>query len=283
MLMAFLNVNELSAEKLRPTINLLRFYHIIFVAETWNLNSTVTSTHPTFVASTPAIAGSRSEGGRSDGGITIFAQPDIIPSIQILGYSHHHLTISYRHGTVSVVYLPPSMPISSYTDVLQSVKTSTAVVGDFNVRYGARVGDSQTSQPVRRASLDDWCFSNGLSLVVPSTGIPRCDHLFSKGVSATSTILRAPTTTDHDLLAFDILPNNPTEETTTDTLPTLGRIDRRFHLKKLQSRDVVRQLCRNFDDTTAELRLRLEGAASNLPYLSVAERMISKDGRSSST
>lgn len=205
---SFFNSQGCSTEKF--SILLAGFpdeYDILIIAETWNCDEMVRRTHPFWLCSSIPRYQARTH---NSGGLMVLVSPTIRPLISSTSSSQHHISFKIQNHSFAAVYLPPSLSSHSFSSILQGIMNSEChlLFGDFNVRLGHMVGDTITTHKPKREKLLNLRTSFNLTLQRPSSGNPRCDHLFTTpSLFPSCTYLPHPRIkSDHDVLAFT-LPN----------------------------------------------------------------------------
>jgi hypothetical protein len=123
-------------------------FHFLFLLETWHIDHVKRRLHPRLLAATePPTAGSTGTGtldnitgtpsGRHSGGVTLLVSAYASALVLRVDVSPlgEAVTVTTRHGVLTGLYLPPSMPEDRVAPLLASVSSSDIVFGDVNVRF----------------------------------------------------------------------------------------------------------------------------------------------------
>jgi hypothetical protein len=121
-------------------------FHFLFLLETWHVDHVKRRLHPRLLAATepPTTSGTGTldnitgtPSGRHSGGVAVLVSA--YASALVLGVDVSPLgeavTVTTRHGVLTGLYLPPSMPEDRVAPLLASVSSSDIVFGDMNVRF----------------------------------------------------------------------------------------------------------------------------------------------------
>jgi len=202
----YLNVRGLSANKLSLFCQLCNF-DLAFLAETWYLTY---QRHPhpeyTLVGST-VVTRIRTD-NRQQGGIYCYIRRSLLPALSSFSEGIHHLSVSIFETTIVAVYLPPSLKGRDLENALADIPKADVYIGDWNIRLGALVNDTETGPVDRVRTISQFVTTrSNASLRVPIVYEEpvRVDHVFaSPHVVGTVRVLARPVLTDHPMLAFEL-------------------------------------------------------------------------------
>jgi hypothetical protein len=172
----------------------------------------------------------------------------------------HTVRVTIAEGSVSAVYLPPSMSDDACVEALNYISQSDLVMGDFNVRYPHLYPDiASGSAESRRDSIDDWAEHNDLEMTISSRGIPNVDHVFGRHSEDTAVEYTAPlyaqgNQTTHGVLRTMWTRRQPVKGSTT---PKNGA--KRYFLKHLDDIDARTKLQRLYKSRTSAIENVIEG------------------------
>jgi hypothetical protein len=131
----YANVRGLSPAAWEACHQLLNtHFDYLFLAETWFVNHRLYSRDRRFIAaSTPAP---KNLHGRPRGGIYLLGSCHARSKVGQVQVTEYSITFSYGKQAVTGVYFPPTTLTSTgITSLLDSLKTSTVILGDINTRF----------------------------------------------------------------------------------------------------------------------------------------------------
>lgn len=263
----YLNVNGLARDKMEQLLQTtLPQLDVLFLAETWHLGVDHYKSMQEFIGHTPLV--NRQLNRRQDGGIMAIRNPNTEYTTALRQTTEHTITVSIGDELVTAVYLPPSMPLVRFEQVLDQCSHGT-IVGDVNTRYGQLYGDRTTGPKDRMAILDRVKNQRALNHVRPTSGNSRTDHLLTK-TPATLSIQPAPVVTDHAMMWIELTIQQ-------DPKPFVSIFNqqhtRRFRLKGLRDMSKTHALGVAYKRNTQTLGARLSDAEARLGKLTVEQRL----------
>jgi hypothetical protein len=165
----YVNVQGLSCDKFTVCCRLVdTIYDFLFVAETWFIDHHARKHDRRFLASTPKPPHDR---GRPGGGISLFGTKHARSIISNLSITPHSITFTATSVCVSGVYFPPtSMTDAAVAAHLVTLRGSSVVMGDINVRFrNALLQDGAAGPPRRLDLFTRWLSETGRAQAVPIT------------------------------------------------------------------------------------------------------------------
>src|SRR5271170_2547669 len=211
----YVNVRGLSAASWNACCGLLsQEFDYLFVAETWFVNHRVYSQDRRFIASTTPAA--RNLQSRPRGGIYLLGTHDARSRVEGVTVTEHSITFSCNKQSFSSVYFPPTtLSIKELQRYLDSLASSTVILGDINTRFQDPLYQAGEPGPPERLRLfNDFLATTDYRHVNPS--------MVSKGV-------QTKLTTDHCFIRSCLCPiatlqllNNKTLKMDTDHQYTLS-------------------------------------------------------------
>ena len=213
----YVNVRGLSAASWNACCSLLsQEFDYLFVAETWFVNHRVYSQDRRFIASTTPAA--RNPQGRPRGGIYLLGTHDARSRVETVTITEHSITFSCNKQSFSGVYFPPTtLSVKELQRYLDSLASSTVILGDINTRFQDPLYQAgEPGPPERLRIFNDFLATTDHRHVKPS--------VVSKGV-------QTKLTTDHCFIESCLCPiatlqllNNKTLKMNTDHQYTLSLI-----------------------------------------------------------
>ena len=246
----YLNVRGLSLDKFNYAKQLLGYFDILFLAETWDVNYDTIRLDEHLICITDK---KNTTGRRADGGLCVLAKPRLVPAITTVYIHPTFITVSIYGKCLTGVYLPPSLAIETYTRFIETIERSSLVLGDFNARLGLPFTTNGATTPERCAALAQWAHRRNLDALRPNTS-PEAEN-FSH-VLPSWDLAYADMPVDYHVYGtsrahFD----HPLLECRLDVAPVgIGDLKvsrlRRYHLKKLKDEDCVDRLFQCYENET---------------------------------
>ena len=261
----YLNVQGLTLSKFHTLSSLIPSqFDILFAAETWFLHYDTLLAHPLSFLSTPRPPPT-SGPGHYHHGMMCLISPSIRHLVSSSSCSDFVLEVRFPNVSLAAVYLPPSLPPSSISSILEAIPRTTTVLGDFNARYGPSFGDTTSGPQPRLDAIASWRARNHLQHPPPITGITRTEHIFTPaGDTTTWMAIPPPVSTDHPCLMsytcnFD---HNPAPA------PSLTR----YYLRDLGELPVQKLLCEAYDYNALAISDLFHQFSHSLPRLLPKDR-----------
>jgi len=199
-----LYVNARGLNEIKQSIvleNLVYYYDIIFISETWFINFNQVTQHKNFVVSTPL---NYRKGMRQKDGIYCIANPTMKKQISILQTTLYTITIKLFDTIIKAIYYPPSLSLDKIKEEMYDIYVPDIIIGDFNI-------NPYEHYPLKKYNiLKENTINKLLTFIPPITkefdqDFPKLDHVFAKSslhVQAYSG--RPPFCTDHPSLEVKI-------------------------------------------------------------------------------
>lgn len=251
-------------------------FDIFFFSETWYLASPYYASHPLFLCAPPTPPATTA--GHRSGGILCVISP-VLRRHSSFVCTPYSIDLSLFGSTIRALYLPPSLPIDSFSSHLltSSSLLPDILLGDINVRLGPLTMDTASSPSNRHVSLLQTLQRGSYSLVLPSSGFAKNHHVLVRGTQEFSwsyvdaSHLR---NTDHKLMSCEFRPRVRVD--LSDSQEAF-----RISLKCLQHAAIRSQCCEYFDLCAYELQMycvdllesvQSYASASQLDVYSIDER-----------
>ena len=172
-----MNTRGLPDHKWRRALELVEggTFDLLFLLETWHVDRAKRRLHPRLLAATepPVVAdpdpispgstladiAKSPPSGRHSGGVALLVSAYASALVLYVEVSPlgEAVTVSTRHGTLTGLYLPPSMPEERVAALLASVSSSDIILGDVNVRLPGLECQYGTPGPKHRlATFRAW-------------------------------------------------------------------------------------------------------------------------------
>ena len=188
---------------------------LLFVSETWYINHSARLANHLVLASTFAPP-RKYAFRRCDHGMLLLSSATLSPRIAIKMTTEFSIVVQLDANTadgpptttIAAVYLPPSLSPAAVEAELKGLGPVSILMGDFNVRLGAMVGDSVSGPPERldilTAHLEHANMVHLCPLLMAENGpITRVDHVFASPHITEQCLLaieKPPIQTDHPML-----------------------------------------------------------------------------------
>lgn len=251
----YINVCGLTDNKLSVLCSLLGDNTLMFVAETWYINHGERLSNPLVLAST--WTSRRHVARRQDHGLLLLCSILLAPRVSVKLVTEFSIKINLDNSNPSIaaVYLPPSLSPYAIELELGTIGAVSLLLGDFNVRLGASVGDSISGPPERLASISAHLDRADMMHLRPLTSttmeidrpISRVDHVFISSSFLTLfslVVMNAPVKTDHPMLQVTLTFPSPILTTASSLLISgLSGPTKRPCVSALSNRVMARLFC----------------------------------------
>lgn len=184
-------------------------FDIFFFSETWYLASPYYASHPLFLCAPPTPPAPAT--GHRAGGILCAIAP-VLRRHASFTCTPYSIDLSLFGSIIRALYLPPSLPIDSFTSCLLTPSPCPLpdiLLGDINVRLGPLTMDTATTPSNRHASLLQVLQRGSYSLVLPSPGFAKNHHVLVRGTQDFSwsyTDASHLRQSDHQLMSCEFRP-----------------------------------------------------------------------------
>jgi hypothetical protein len=179
----YVNVRGLSRASWEACHQLLdtRFDYL-FIAETWFVNHKIYVRDRRFIATT--IPAAKNLHGRQRGGIYLLGSYQARSKVQKLKVTEHSITFAYGKHSFTGVYFPPTtLDVTTLTSLLQTLQSSTVILGDINTRFRDPLYQSGEPGPPERLQVFlDFLTTTGHQHLKPGRGTEKLttDHCFAQ-------------------------------------------------------------------------------------------------------
>lgn len=155
----YVNVRGLSRASWEACLTLLNHcFDYLFIAETWFVNHQLYMRDRRFIASTSAPA--RNLQGRPRGGVYLLGSHQARSNTDKVSITEHSITFYKSKLSITGVYFPPTtLDQDSLRNALDSLRCSTVILGDMNVRFRDPVYQGGEPGPSDRLKIFTQFFS----------------------------------------------------------------------------------------------------------------------------
>jgi hypothetical protein len=177
----YVNVRGLSRASWEACHDLLsQRFNYLFIAETWFVNHHIYSRDRRFIASTNPTA--KNLQGRQRGGIYLLGSHHARSKVEKVDITEHSLTFYRGKHSFSGVYFPPTTLDSvTLASLLDSLKSSTVILGDINTRFRDPLYQAGEAGPPDRLQIfTDFLAETDYQHLKPVRGTEKLttDHCF---------------------------------------------------------------------------------------------------------
>ena len=156
-------------------------FDILFLAETWFVSGYDRYLcHPLALSATPLV--NKRQGMRQKGGLLVLVSPYVRSLVSSIAVTEFTLSLTLlldgMPRTISAVYLPPSLKCVQIWPLLDSLSSSSILLGDINTRYGSMWNDAVSGPADRLIMMQRFQGMSSLLHIRPTSGFARVDHVF---------------------------------------------------------------------------------------------------------
>ena len=264
----YLNVYGLTKEKWRVLEKWADDYDLVFLAETWYIDQHQYLGHGLTLASTSSSRVYTE--GRQHHGLLCLCSLSLRSLVTQLRVSEFSISVTVLGHTILGVYAPPSMVAVQFGALLRGWTPPSVVIGDINVYFGKRFGDTTSGPSERMLEVQRTTLLFHLQHCRPVVGRTWVDHVLARrDLGPVMSVVEAPVDTNHPLIELNIsLPLG------VGHVPEGSQGLRRFYLKYLDNVQVVVRMVALYDHVAAGIEALVCSAIDELRGFSPEDRQV---------